>query len=120
MVDDPEQVTETLKSIETAEELTGGKFPDRDDEKIKKALAPTPNYKLHDSDDEEDDTGDSTLETRRSVRWAENQLKQRWFINARERREFNAKVNKGLIRGEVLDFKNNDDHDISSSAKEIE
>jgi len=84
-----------------------------------KALKPTPEYKLADSDDEEDDAGDSTIETRRSVRWAENQLKSRWFINARERDDFNAKVGKGLIRGEVLDFKNTDDHDISTSAKEI-
>jgi len=30
-------------------------------------MIPTPNYTLADSDDEADDAGDSTLETRRSV-----------------------------------------------------
>jgi len=50
---------------------------------------------MADSDDEADDAGDSTVETRRSVQWAENQLKQRWFINAQEKKSFEEKVAKG-------------------------
>lgn len=79
---DDADVTSTLKSIDQAEELTGGKFPDPSDPKELKKAAPTPDYHLADSDEEEDDTGDSTVETRRSIKTVENQLKQRWFINA--------------------------------------
>ena len=67
LIDDPEQVGETLKSIEQAEGITGGKFPDPSSPGELKKLIPTPNYHLADSDDEADDAGDSTLETRRSV-----------------------------------------------------
>lgn len=65
--EDDENVTATLKSIGTAEELTGGKFPEPTSDKEKEKVKPTPEYHLADSDEEEDDTGDSTLETRRSV-----------------------------------------------------
>jgi hypothetical protein len=39
-------------------------------------------YTLHDSDDEDEDT----VETRKSVKTAEKSLKQRFFINAWEKR----------------------------------
>jgi hypothetical protein len=74
---------------------------------------------LADSDEEEDDAGDSTLETRRSVKFVENQLKQRWFINAQEKRSFEKKVAAGLIRPEVLDFTDKSDSDPQASAKEV-
>jgi len=61
-----------MSSIEIAEGITGGKFPDPSDEKEKAKLKPTPKYHLADSDEEEDDTGDSTVETRRSIKFAEN------------------------------------------------
>lgn len=67
LVDDPEEVTTTLKSIEIAEGITGGTFPDPNSPVEKKKLELTPEYDLADSDDEEDDAGDSTVETRRSV-----------------------------------------------------
>ena len=51
-------------------------------------------YKMEDSDDETLDT----VETRRSVQWAENELKRRWFINAGEKRNFEEKVRNGEIR----------------------
>ena len=116
---DDSDVTATLKSIENAEEITGGKFPDPTDPKELKKVVPTPEYHLADSDEEEDDTGDSTLETRRSVKTVENQLKQRWFINAQEKRSFNDKVAKGLIRPEVLDFTDKSDADPQESSNEI-
>jgi hypothetical protein len=116
---DDADVTATLKSIEQAEESTGGKFPDPTDPKELKKAAPTPEYHLADSDEEEDDAGDSTLETRRSIKTVENQLKQRWFINAQEKRSFNNKVAKGLIRPEVLDFTDKTDADPQASSGEI-
>ena len=72
-------------------------------------------YKLADSDDETEDT----LETRRSVRWAENELKRRWFINAGEKRSFEDKVRKGEIRPEVLEFRDQSDADPQASADAI-
>jgi len=64
-----------MKSIDIAEDLAGGKFPDPESDKEKAKIKPTPNYHLADSDEEEDDAGDSTVETRRSIKYAENQLK---------------------------------------------
>jgi hypothetical protein len=64
-------VTDTLKSIATAEALVGGKFPEPTDPEQVKAAAPTPDYHLADSDEEEDDAGDSTVETRKSIRVVE-------------------------------------------------
>ena len=119
LVDDPEQVTATLNSIKTAEGITGGAFQDPNSPAELKKIAPTPNYPMADSDDEADDEGDSTVETRRSVQWAENALKQRWFINAQEKRSFEEKVAKGQIRGEVLDFTDKSDNDMSATASEI-
>lgn len=55
---------------------------------MKKVEAGDTPYKLEDSDDETMDT----IETRRSVQWAENELKRRWFINAGEKRNFEEKV----------------------------
>ena len=45
----------------------------------KKKMKKPVKYTLHDSDDEEDDTGDSTVETRKSVKWGEKALKKRFF-----------------------------------------
>ena len=47
-------------------------------------------------------------------------MKQRWFINAKERRQFVDKVQNGKIRGEVLNFNNTDDADNMDSNEEIE
>jgi len=117
--EDDADVTTTLNSIKIAEELAGGKFPDPESEKEKEKVKPTPNYHLADSDEEEDDTGDSTVETRRSIKYAENELKQRWFINNQERRTFNKKVNAGAIRPEVLDFKDKSDADPQATVGEV-
>ena len=81
----------------------------------KKVAANDTEYKLADSDDETDDT----VETRRSVRWAENELKRRWYINAGEKRSFEDKVRKGEIRPEVLEFRDSSDADPQASQDEI-
>lgn len=95
LVDDPEQVTDTLKSLEIAEGIVGSKLPDPTSKEEQAKVAPTAEYHLADSDEEENDTGDSTLETRRSVRTVENNLKKRWFINAGEKKDFEARKANG-------------------------
>ena len=92
-------------------------MPSPDDPKQeKKVTAGDTEYKLADSDDETDDT----VETRRSVKWAENELKRRWFINAGEQRSFEDKVRKGEIRPEVLEFRDKSDADPQESADSID
>lgn len=59
-------------------------MPDPEDPKEKKKIKKTPKYHLADSDDEDEDT----VETRRSVKTAEKKLGKRFFINAREKRDF--------------------------------
>lgn len=66
--DDKIEVVDTLDSLKLAEEITGGKFPERNSPEVKKALAVHPKYHLADDDDWEDDTGDSVVETRKSIR----------------------------------------------------
>ena len=82
-----------------------------DPEAMKKVHAGDTEYKLADSDDETEDT----VDTRRSVRWAENELKRRWFINAGEKRSFEDKVRKGEIRQSVLEFRDTSDADNQES-----
>lgn len=91
-------------------------MPSPNDPKQKKKVeANSAEYHLADSDDETEDT----VETRRSVRWAENELKRRWFINAGEKRSFEDKVRRGEIRPEVLEFRDKSDADPQASADEI-
>ena len=91
--DDKEQVTDTEESIKWAEENTGGSFPEPvDKKKMKKPVK----YTLHDEDDEDEDT----VETRKSVKTAEKQLKKRFFINAGEKRQYDQAWNDGRISQE--------------------
>jgi hypothetical protein len=91
-------------------------MPSPDDPAQKKKVAANDTeYKLADSDDESEDT----VETRRSVRWSENELKRRWFINAGEQRSFEDKVRKGEIRPEVLEFRDKSDADAQESGDSI-
>jgi hypothetical protein len=91
-------------------------MPSPDDPKeVKKVKANDTEYHLADSDEETEDT----VETRRSVKWAENELKRRWFINAGEQRSFEDKVRKGEIRPEVLEFRDKSDADPQASADSI-
>lgn len=83
--------------------------------KKKENIASETEYKLADSDDETEDT----VETRRSVRWAENELKRRWFINAGEKRSFEDKARRGDIRPEVLEFRDKSDADPQATQDEI-
>merc|ERR1719506_153374 len=79
LLDDPEMVTDTADSIKTAESIVGGKMA----EPVAAAdMEVTPVYKYHTADDEDEET----RETRRSVKYVEKQLKQRFWINAKEKR----------------------------------
>lgn len=59
----------------------------------KKKMKKPVKYTLHDEDDEEDDT----VETRKSVKTAEKSLGKRFFINAREKRDYERAWNDGRI-----------------------
>lgn len=65
-------------------------------------------YTLHDSDDEEDDT----VETRKSVKTAEKALKKRFFINAREEKDYNQAINDGRISDNQVNFKEDEDEEL--------
>ena len=102
--DDKEQVTDTSDSIKWAEENTGGKMPEPvDKEKIKK----TPKYHLADSDDEDDET----VETRKSVKTAEKQLKHRFFINAKEKKSYEKAIAEGKVNPKQLTFDEDEDEE---------
>jgi hypothetical protein len=76
--DDKIEVTWTEESLKTAEKLVGSTFPNPSAPEEKAKIEPKVFYTFHDSDDEEDDT----FQTRKSVKWAEKSLKNRFFINA--------------------------------------
>lgn len=65
-------------------------------------------YTLHDSDDEEDDT----VETRKSVKTAEKALKKRFFINAKEQREYGQAINDGKISDKQVNFEEDEDEEL--------
>lgn len=91
--DDKESVTWTDESIKWAEENTGGRMPEPSDPKQKKKVKKSPKYHLADSDDEDEDT----VETRRSVKQAEKKLQHRFFINAREKINYEKALASGMI-----------------------
>jgi len=61
--------------------------------KEKAKTKPTPEYHLADSDDEDDDT----RETRKSVKTIEKRDKHRFFINAKEKRQYDKDNSDGKI-----------------------
>ena len=111
---DDEDVTTTTNSIKKAEGITGGKMEEPFDPLVKAKIAPTPKYHLADSDDEEDDT----VETRRSVKTAEKYFKKRFFINKRERLDFEKGLANGTIDPAVATFEEGKDTSITASTAE--
>ncbi len=59
-----------------------------------------PIYHFADDDEEDHDT----LETRKSVKTAEKQLRHRFFINKKEERDYYAAASEGKIPEEELNF----------------
>lgn len=81
--DEYDTVDVTANSIKKAEAIVGTKMAEPVDPKEMKKKE-SPEYHLADSDDEDEDT----VETRRSVKTVEKRMKHRFFINAKEQREY--------------------------------
>lgn len=85
---DSEDVIATNNSIKVAEGIVKGKMPNPTDpkevERMKNAAMNQVEYHLHGDDEEDEDT----VETRRSVKTVEKSMKHRFFINARERKDY--------------------------------
>ena len=73
-------------------------------------------YTFHDSDDEEDDT----YQTRRSIKTAEKNLKTRFFINARDKSNFEKMLKDGKVRPEVAEFKEKDNNEIDKTQEDLD
>jgi hypothetical protein len=110
-----EDVTTTENSIKIAEELVGNKMLGPNDAKPLKKTKPTPKYHLATPDEEEEDT----KETRRSIKTVEKELKTRFFINAREKKDYDKAVMEGKISNEELEFREKKDADIGQDQAEV-
>jgi hypothetical protein len=91
------------------------KYEDPEEMRKINAVRDDARYTYADSDDETEDV----KESKRSVQWAENSLKWRWFINAGEKRSYEEKYGKGQIRPEVAEFRDKSDTDPEASAEEL-
>ena len=111
---DDDDVTTTTNSIKKAEGITGGKMEEPFDPLVQAKIAPTVKYTLADSDDEEDDT----VETRRSVKYAEKYYKKRFFINKREKEDFEKGLADGTLDPSVATFE--EGKDVAITAKPAE
>jgi len=109
-----EDVTITDNSIKIAEELVGDKMasPSGPDAKV---YQPWAKYHLHTADEEEEDT----KETRRSVKTVEKNLKTRFWINAREKKDYDKMVMEGKISDAELEFKESKDADIGQDQAKV-
>jgi hypothetical protein len=108
---DDEDVTTTANSIKKAEKITGGTMEEPFDPLVQAKIAPTVKYTLADSDDEEEDT----VETRRSVKYAEKYYKKRFFINKREKMDYEKGVAEGTIDPKVTTFEEGADTSITAN-----
>jgi len=113
--EDSEDVKATTNSIKIAEELVGNKMASPSDPVQVKKYAPTAMYHLAGPEEEEDDT----KETRRSVKTVEQSLKTRFWINAREKKDYDQKVMEGKISDKELEFKEGKDEDIGQDQAEV-
>ena len=111
---DDDDVTTTTNSIKKAEGITGGKMEEPFDPLVQAKIAPTVKYTLADSDDEEEDT----VETRRSVKQAEKYFQKRFFINKREKDDFQKGLADGTIDPSVATFSEGADTSITANPEE--
>lgn len=112
--DEADTVTHTDGSIKAAEAIVGASMADPESDAEKKKIKPTPEYHLADSDDEDPDT----RETRRSVKTIEKRDKYRFFINAKDRRDYDKKVASGEIAEDVMNFKEDEDAEVDANPAE--
>lgn len=111
--DDKDNV-DTMESLKTAEGIVGGSMTDPADpgqkDKLKKEN-PKVMYTFHDSDDEEDDT----YQTRKSIKTAEKSLKTRFFINEKDKSNFNKMLKDGKVNKDVAEFKEKGNAEITQT-----
>lgn len=113
---DDEDVTTNNNSVKIAEGIVGAKMAEPTDPKQVLKMKKTPVYELADSDDEEDDT----VETRRSIKTAEKQLKHRFFINAKDARDFAKATSAGAVDQKILTFSEDKDDAIEPKNATLE
>jgi len=89
-----------LNSIKVAEAIVGVKMASPTDPKELAKDFPVVTYHVADSDDEDEET----RETRRSIKTAEKMLRKRFFINAKDRSEYEKAALSGKISEEDLNF----------------
>lgn len=102
---DDDDVKTSKNSLKIAEKLVGKSMPKPSDATEKEKIKPTPEYAHADSDDEDPDT----VETRKSIKTAEQSLKQRFFINARDQKDYEAKLKTGQVAKDEAAFKEKND-----------
>jgi len=114
-VKDSEDVIATNNSIKRAEEITKGKMPNpsskEEIERMKNAASTQVEYHLHTAEEEDPET----VETRRSVKTVEKNMKQRFFINAKEKKDYDAAVASGKISAKEANFGEDDDAEIGQT-----
>merc|ERR1711959_643367 len=99
----------TKNSIKVSEKITGKKMtePLSEDEMKEKE---TPEYHLADSDEEDPET----VETRRSVKTVEKIQRHRFFINAKERRNYENKLANGEVTEDEMNFREDPDQELGA------
>jgi len=111
---DSDEVITTNNSIKIAEGIVKEKMADPSDKAEKARMANSAQraveYHLHGDDEEDEDT----VETRRSVKTVEKRMKHRFFINAREKKDYDAAVAAGKISSKELEFAEGDDEEIGA------
>ena len=89
-----------MNSIKVAEAIVGKKMASPTDPAELAKDFPVVAYHVADSDDEDEET----RETRRSIKTAEKMLRKRFFINAKDRREYEQAALSGKISEQDLNF----------------
>jgi len=112
---DDDDIKTSKNSLKIAESLHNRKMPSPDSSATEKQkVKPPVPYPALDSDDEEDDT----VETRKSIKTAEKQLKHRFFINARDRADYEGKLKSNAVDPKEAAFQEPDNQEIGQDPKE--
>ena len=114
-----EHIQATDASIKQAEKMVGAKMPSPDDPEQKKKFeeeVDTPFYHYHTAEEETEDT----KETRRSIKTAEKMLKHRFFINKKDKKQYEKDVAAGLVNPKQATFEEDEDEELGPKAKKDE
>lgn len=111
---DDDDIKVSKNSLKIAESLHNKKMPSPGSSAVEKQkVKPPVPYPNLDSDDEEDDT----VETRKSIKTAEKQLKQRFFINAKDKSDYEDKLKKGNVDPKEAAFQEPETQEIGQDPK---